>query len=919
MSGAQGRKRFGNALPAITGTGVAASLALALLVMVCAFAAVAVPRASLGYRTAVLQRAFHGAPSQQTTVLADAFISGITSQYLSAEQLAATQADLAAGLRHGGLPMQPPSTQWVGITTTSGQLSGANVAHASAPATIELLYRSNLAGNATLVAGSLPDKATTRGQSPAAGRARTSTFQVAVSKATATRFRLHVGMKLTTAGQTLVVTGIVQPRRTGSSFWTVDPLAPAPQLVQSGTDAAPYYAAAAFVGPDELNALEHRLSAEPLRGVWSFPLALGGVDADQAAGLNRALAAIAYLPAASTAGTMLNAEAGSSATITVALTSGVQLILGPFTATDDAVQRTLSLLFVSLAVIAAVVVLLGARLVTEHRRAEFTMMRARGASLRQVATVALAGGAAAALPAAAVGVAAAIAVTPGPSSVLSWWLAGLIIAAALAGPPALAVWWHRTRRKTAAASGSETSARRRIAAARRWIFDGALVAAAVAGLVVLRQQGLPPPGSIDLFTSAAPVLVAIPVALVVVRLVPPLLRQLGKLAGRRRGVVLVVGLARGGAATLAGVLPTFALVLAFAVIAFATMARGAVQRADETAAWQAAGADAVVTAPDVGAGITAGAQQLIARVPGVQRFATLATTQGTSGQGLAIPVVVVDAPQYAALTAGTPVPTFPAAELAPPRPGAPRARVPVLLSVAGRVILNKRASLYAAGRQLLVRVAGTLNTIPGVLPGSQFVVVPRWALGARAPTPTVMTIAGPHLDAAALTAAARHAVPGAQVTLRSHLLAAISGAPLPHGGFVTFAQGTAAAAGFSLLVLALMLVLSARSRELTMARLVTMGLGPAQSQRITVVEILPAILAATIGGTVCALALVPLVGPAIDLAAFAGAPVVVPLRAQPLAIVAAAAGLLVLGLLTLTVQNRLARSRGAAQALRVGQ
>ena len=170
-----------------------------------------------------------------------------------------------------------------------------------------------------------------------------------------------------------------------------------------------------------------------------------------------------------------------------------------------------------------------------------------------------------------------------------------------------------------------------------------------------------------------------------------------------------------------------------------------------------------------------------------------------------------------------------------------------------------------------------------------------------------------------LTAAARHAVPGAQVTLRSHLLAAISGAPLPHGGFVTFAQGTAAAAGFSLLVLALMLVLSARSRELTMARLVTMGLGPAQSQRITVVEILPAILAATIGGTVCALALVPLVGPAIDLAAFAGAPVVVPLRAQPLAIVAAAAGLLVLGLLTLTVQNRLARSRGAAQALRVGQ
>ena len=84
-------------------------------------------------------------------------------------------------------------------------------------------------------------------------------------------------------------------------------------------------------------------------------------------------------------------------------------------ATDDAVQRVLSLMFVSLAVIAAVVVLLGARLVAARRRGEFTMMRARGASLRQVAAVALGGGAAVALPAAVLGAGAAVAVTPGPA------------------------------------------------------------------------------------------------------------------------------------------------------------------------------------------------------------------------------------------------------------------------------------------------------------------------------------------------------------------------------------------------------------------------------------------------------------------------------------------------------------------------
>ena len=78
------------------------------------------------------------------------------------------------------------------------------------------------------------------------------------------------------------------------------------------------------------------------------------------------------------------------ATAVISLSSGLVPPLQSFVATDDAVQRVLSLLLVSLAVIAAVMVLLGARLVAEHRRGEFIMMRARGASLRQVAAVAFA-------------------------------------------------------------------------------------------------------------------------------------------------------------------------------------------------------------------------------------------------------------------------------------------------------------------------------------------------------------------------------------------------------------------------------------------------------------------------------------------------------------------------------------------------
>ena len=76
-------------LSSVTGTGAAASLALAMLVLVCTFIAVAVPRASLDYRTQALQRIFRSTSSAQTAVVADAEISGLTGSYLPAAEFAA--------------------------------------------------------------------------------------------------------------------------------------------------------------------------------------------------------------------------------------------------------------------------------------------------------------------------------------------------------------------------------------------------------------------------------------------------------------------------------------------------------------------------------------------------------------------------------------------------------------------------------------------------------------------------------------------------------------------------------------------------------------------------------------------------------------------------------------------------------------
>jgi hypothetical protein len=225
----------------VAGTGVAASLALAMLVAVCAFVAVAVPRASLGYRTQVLQRAFHAASSSSTTVLADADITGLSQDYLNDSQLESARGELVAGLRREGLPLAPPGADWSGMVTGSAPFSVAGRPAATTTATpqLELLYRSDLGRNATLVSGSLPG-----GEAP---HVPPKAIAVAVTQATAARLGLRVGSRLLAGGPLAVVTGIIRPVHAGSSFWTVDPVAPAPQLTYPTPDSAPYWSAAAFV------------------------------------------------------------------------------------------------------------------------------------------------------------------------------------------------------------------------------------------------------------------------------------------------------------------------------------------------------------------------------------------------------------------------------------------------------------------------------------------------------------------------------------------------------------------------------------------------------------------------------------------------------------------------------------------------
>ena len=271
----------------------------------------------------------------------------------------------------------------------------------------------------------------------------------------------------------------------------------------------------------------------------------------------------------------------------------------------------------------------------------------------------------------------AIAVTPGGGTAVAWWLAGCALAAALAGLPLFVVGQQRCAgagRRSARPEPAVRARSRRTAAARRLVAEAGLAAAAVGGIIVLRRQGLSP-GSVDVYPSAAPVLVAILAAIVVVHGYPVVLRLLLRLARARPGVSAFVGLARATRTSpqrhRAGVRPG------------PGAGRGRVRHHDRRRgvprptcpqSWRQVGADALIDAAASPRPLSPAVQREIAAVPGAARTAAVLVTTGSLDSGAQVTVAVLDPSRYAALVARTPGPAFPAAALARPPPGRAAAR-----------------------------------------------------------------------------------------------------------------------------------------------------------------------------------------------------------------------------------------------------
>ena len=907
--------------------GRSTTLALAVLVCGCVFAALAGPALSLHTRSQALDQTLAHLPGTTKAVQVTAGLTDFTSplvengigvpQNMSRSELTESTRELAHGFAALPLPLAPGA--WSGLNTKLFVVSGAGPrTQTGAPPKLEVLYRAPLTSNAQVAAGSYASTSVPAGM-----------LAVAATTQTAARYGLHPGSLLseaTPAGPVrLFVTAILRESAPGSTFWTQDPNAAMPSLQQPKANSIPYWVGGVFADPDQFSAMQAAFTGTGLGLNWEFPLTVRGVNADQAQGLANALnRAVTVTPG------LTGALTASADTLTV----GSPLIsdLTQFLTTQAAIQTVLLLLFVSLIVVGAAVMVLAARMIVARRDGELTMLRARGGSLRQLAAVLLRTAVIATVPAAALGAGLAIILVPGnaASSRLAQSLAGIAVATALAGPPLIAAWQHR---KPAPASNSaliaETgrSPKARTATAwRRPVAEITACAASVAGLVVLRDQGLPAGGGINLYLAITPVLVAIPVVLVMLRLYPLAVRGLLAWSSRRAGATGFVALSRASRSSLTGVLPAFALVLALSLATFAGMVSDGISRGEAAASWQTTGADVLIAGGPYSGPVSPSAVRAIAAVRGVRAAAAVWNTNWITPYGQSVAVVAVDPANYAAVVAGTPFPAFPAGKIGTGPGGAQPsgarsfgATVPVLASPAAAALLGRGTtqlnSLYEMG-PIDVRVAGILSGTPAQPRGGTFVVMASQTLPGPAgqPAPSMVLVSGSSIDRAQLTVVADRVIPGNYTTYRTAVLASLASSPLQHGAGLIIVLTIATAAAFGLFIVILGLALGSAERELTLARLTVMG--HERPTGLLLTEAMPAVLAGVVAGAVCAVVLPHVVGSSIDLSAFTGTSAPVQFQPDAFALGLPAAAILALALVALVTQAAAMRRRGVTGALR---
>ncbi|MFJ6566104.1 FtsX-like permease family protein [Streptomyces sp. NPDC091292] len=772
------------------------------------------------------------------------------------------------------------------------------------------------------------------GRLPRAGTeitAESREVEAAVTAETADRLKIKTGSVVHVPGVqradlAVRITGILEPERPKEAYWGAQPIIRRPALVPVAPDdpSSPrYWLGTLLLAPDAAPALLGT-AASPER-FWHIAPDPEALTAHDLTGLKAAVSA-----------TVDGAELLKIRQVTdINTAAGTDLddLLDSYGRLQAGIAPVVAVAAFGAAAVAGVVLLMAGGLTAGRRRAELAVLRARGGSLGGIGLRLLGETAVVAVPAGALGLAVALLAVPEGRMSYAVLGAGVVTLLACAVLPVRAMAVHRAVR-VHTARDDVTHAR---PSRRRTVAELTLLVLAVSAVAALRRQGTSDGGEL---VALAPVLVGVIAALVLVRVYPLPLRWLARPAGRLRGVIGHLSLARAGRGSASAVLPLLALLTALTTAAFGGSVLAGVEDARDRAAVLETGADARVEAPGLPFAATAAAR--VAKVPGVREVtrAEIDSNAQPVKSDAKLPLVTVDAAAYAGLAGRMDLGGFPGGLLTAGAEGTAGAAgaadagrgsgqagagdiVPAVASPATAERLGTEPfALLAGGKEITVRIVAQRSLTPAVS-GAEFLVVDARALG-REMRPTMLLVNGDGLDADTLAKAAGAT---ANVHLRQDARDRYADSPTQTGAERVYVAAVAASAGYAALALLLALARAAPERAALLARLRTMGLTRRDGRRLLVLESLPQALPAAIGGALTGWAAIRLLAPGTDLTAVALATAsatnsppagISTLRPDLFSLLLPAVGVVLLTVGVAVAQAWWTGRRGAVRELRVG-
>jgi putative ABC transport system permease protein len=509
--------------------------------------------------------------------------------------------------------------------------------------------------------------------------------------------------------------------------------------------------------------------------------------------------------------------------------------------------------------VSVALVVLAAALIIRRRRADLSLMSARGAPLVRLRGLLLAEGLILGVPVATIAAVVGLVVTPhdaGPVSTILAVAVGVVPGAALA----LAL---RPSLLERGRTDLDTPVRGRATRIAEAVV--LLLAAVSVAQLLLRGIG-PATDGIDPLVVAAPLLATVAVALIVVRLHPIPLAAALRISRRGRGVVGLVGSARNLRDSAAGTTAVLAMLVAVAIAVFSSLVLATVDRGAVVAAQRDVGSDIRLAGPYFDDAMIEAMREVdgVDEAVGVLRgdYVPVAGPDGRES----VQVTVTDVERLAVVQRGM-VGGLPEGLVSPG-------------SVPPQVVESTALAADLGGAQTSIAdtpvdVVGTLDRVLGMTGADTFVLVDRVdyeTLTGRGFFPrTVMVDIAPGTDAAALADELGGIVGSAHtVRILGESTAEIQASPAVSALRFVLLAALGIAVALSVIALLLVAGVSRDARSRVIALLRSMGLERRRTRGVVAWEFVPLGVTALVGGVALGAVLPLLVVTSIDLRPFTG-------------------------------------------------